>query len=224
MEIAFRKDTDDDRWVIPEVIDLDMYCIKSLFAGLEPDEPTYVIDCGAHIGAFSIMCAQYLVHADVIAFEPNPDSFIYLTENAQRFGRIEAWNKAVSTADGFLDLYAPDESEWSGRWSSVPNSNEFLTVEAVGLFSFIKQLDRKVFILKLDVEGYEELLFEAAGSEDLQDILIIIVETHTPHFDHEKLIKCGYTLMFNPEISSARQFVYARELSSITQSHATHSL
>jgi len=206
--IAHRKDTDDDRWVIPEVIEQDMYCVKSKLAGLEPEGHSYVIDCGAHIGAFSIMCAKYLKNVDVISFEPNPDSYFYLHQNAGIFGKIEALNKAVSINDGTLNLYSPDQSDWSGRWTSLPNSNEFLSVESVGLFSFIKQLDKEVFILKLDIEGYEELLFEATEEDDFKNIRSIIVETHTDNFNHQKLKDYGYSLLFNPSISAARQFVY----------------
>lgn len=209
-DIAFRKDTDDDRWVIPEVIGYDMYCVESKLAEIEPDYPSYVIDCGAHIGAFSIMCIKYLRNVEVISFEPNPDSFNYLNENAKKFGRIHAINKAIAINDGPLNLYFPDQSDWSGRWSSLPNNNEFLTVEAVDLFSFIGQLDREVFILKLDIEGYEEFLIDAAQENDLEKIRCVVVETHTDNFNHQKLIDYGYKLLFTPQISSARQFVYSK--------------
>ena len=208
--IAHRKDTDDDRWVIPEVIEQDMYCVKSKLASLEPAEQSYVIDCGAHIGAFSIMCARYLKNVEVISFEPNPDSYFYLSQNANIFGKIKPLNKAVSVVDGTLNLYSPDQNEWSGRWTSLPNSNGFLLVESVGLFSFINQLDKEVFILKLDIEGYEELLFGAIQKDDLRNIRTIIVETHTDNFNHQKLKDYGYSLLFNPSISAARQFVYLR--------------
>lgn len=210
LTISYRKDTDDDRWVIPEVIDQDMYCVKSRLAELEPNEPNYVIDCGAHIGAFSIMCAQYLKNSEIISFEPNPDSFNYLNENAKQFGRIQALNKAVALTDGILNLYSPDQSDWSGRWTSIPNENEFLAVESVNLFEFINQLDKEVFILKLDIEGYEELLINSSQETDLKRIKTIIVETHTDHFNHQKLLDFGYHLLYNPHISAARQFVYSK--------------
>ena len=208
LTISYRKDTDDDRWVIPEVIDQDMYCVRSRLAELEPNGPNYVIDCGAHIGAFSIMCAQYFKNSEIIAFEPNPDSFNYLDENARRFGRIEALNKAVALTNGALNLYSPDQTDWSGRWTSIPNENEFLAVESVNLFEFINQLDKKVFILKLDIEGYEELLINSSVKSDFKNIQTIIVETHTEHFNHQKLLYFGYHLLYNPLISAARQFVY----------------
>ena len=210
MTISYRKDTDDDRWVIPEVMDQDMYCVKSRLAELEPDLPNYVIDCGAHIGAFSIMCAQHLKHSELISFEPNPESFEHLLENARHFGRIRALNKAVAVSDGALNLYAPDQQDWSGRWTTLPNNNASMAVDAVDLFAFINQLDKPVFILKLDIEGYEEQLMEAALVDDIQKINVLIIETHTDHFNHQKIVDAGYQLLYNPHISAARQFVYVR--------------
>ena len=210
MNICYRKDTDDDRWVIPEVIDQDMYCVESRLAKLEPNEPNYVIDCGAHIGAFSIMCAQYFKNSEIISFEPNPDSYRCLQENAKQFGHIKAVNKAVGLTNGILNLYSPDQSDWSGRWTSIPNENNFLAVESINLFQFINELDKNVFILKLDIEGYEELLINSSQITDLEKVGTIIVETHTDFFNHQKLLNFGYHLLYNPHISAARQFVYSK--------------
>ena len=208
--IAYRENTDDDQWVIPEVVEQDMYQLRSRLLPREPQGKSYVIDCGAHIGAFSIMCANLFRRTEVIAFEPNPDSYHYLEQNAKTFGKITALNKAVSISDDHLNLYAPDQNEWSGRWTTMPNNNSFLTVESVALFPFINKLDGDVFILKLDIEGYEEFLFEASVRDDVKKIQTIIVETHTDHFNHKKLQDFGYNLLFNPTISAARQFVYVK--------------
>jgi FkbM family methyltransferase len=211
MNIAYRKNTDDDNWVIPEVISNDMYRIKNTIAKLEPAYPSYVIDCGAHIGAFSIMCSMYLKHTEILAFEPNPDSFYYLEKNAENFQNIKPYQKAVDFKDSTLSLYPPDQSDWSGRWTCLPNANDPITVESVNLFSFIKQLDKPVFIVKMDLEGYEELIIKNTSPEDLNMIKTLVVETHTEDFDHKKLKDCGFKLLFNPDISSARQFVYVND-------------
>ncbi|MBE9586617.1 FkbM family methyltransferase [Mucilaginibacter sp. JRF] len=210
VELDHRTNTDDDQWVIPEIMHMDMYHVKDQLAALEPDTASYVIDCGAHIGAFSAMCAMYLKNAEIISFEPNPDSFKYLDANAAKFKNIQAYNKAVGVTSGQMEIYAPDQSEWSGRWTSLPNANTSITVDVVGLFDFIHALNKPVFVLKMDIEGYEELIFNDAEQHDFKNIQVIIVETHTPAFDHQKLLDYGYQLLFNPEISSARQFVYSK--------------
>lgn len=208
--IAYRKNTDDDLWVIPEVMVQDMYRIREVLSGMEPAGESYVLDCGAHIGTFSVMCSCYLKHVEIISFEPNPDSFDYLHRNAGRFRKINAVNKAVGISDGLLNLFAPDEDDWSGRWSVIPNANRSVSVEAVNLFSFIKELDKPVFVLKMDLEGYEEIILNGSKEDDLSKVNTIIIETHTGVLDHAKLMRYGYRLLFQPHISSARQFVYTR--------------
>jgi FkbM family methyltransferase len=208
--IDHRMNTDDDKWVIPEVIRNDMYQIKEVVSLLEPEYPVYVVDCGAHIGTFSIMCSLYLNNAEIIAFEPNPESFYYLKKNADRYGHIFPQSKAVGIKEGTLNLYSPDQEDWSGRWTSLPNSNPYFTVETVNLFEYLKTLDKPVFILKMDLEGYEDLIINEASTEDLKKIKMLILETHTDYFNHDKLKECGFELLFRPAISSDRQFVYRR--------------
>ena len=211
MHIAHRKNTDDDRWVIPEVITSDMYRVKKTIATLEPPYPSYVIDCGAHIGAFSVMCATYLKQVEILSFEPNPDSFFYLKKNAGTFKHITPYQQAVDYKKSSLSLYPPDQSDWSGRWSCLPNNNQPITVESINLFAFIKELDKPVFIVKMDLEGYEETIIKHTTTEGLALIQVFIIETHTDDFDHQKLMDAGFTLLFHPDISAARQFVYVRK-------------
>jgi FkbM family methyltransferase len=212
MTLEYRKNTDDDKWVIPEIIDQDMYKIKEVLAGLEPAGESYVIDCGAHIGAFSIMCSLHFRNTTILSFEPNPDSFTYLSKNTDKYSNIRAFNKAVDIKDGHLNLYAPNESEWSGRWTSIPNGNEYVTVESVDLFSLMKDHNKPVFILKLDIEGYEDLLINHSKKEDFERVHIMVIETHSDSFDHEKVESLGFRILFRPDIGWQRHFIYAKNL------------
>ena len=208
--MEFRKNTDDDMWVIPELIEKDMYKIKTVIARFEPVDKTYVIDCGAHIGAFSLMCAAYLKNVEIISFEPNPESFQYLRRNTEGLGNIRALNKAVDIKEGVLQLFSPDDAAWTGRWTAFPNPNPSIAVEAVNLFSFIRELDKPVFILKLDLEGYEEFILNEMDVEKLASVKMLIIETHRDHLDHQRLLKSGFQLLFQPDISTQRQFIYIR--------------
>lgn len=210
-KIAFRKDTDDDRWIIPELVEHDMYKVKSVLRQYEPPYKSYVLDCGAHIGAFSIMCSLYLRNVEIFSFEPNPESFYYLSQNAGRLRNVTAFNKAVDIKEGVLQLFAPDDEAWTGRWSVSPNSNRSIDVEAVDLNAFIKSLDGPVFILKLDLEGHEELILNEFCEEALAAVKIMVIETHRDCLDHQRLMASGFQLLFRPEISTHRQFIYIRQ-------------
>ncbi|MBD0287505.1 MAG: FkbM family methyltransferase [Flavisolibacter sp.] len=208
--MEFRKNTDDDMWIIPEVIEQDMYKVKNVLAQFEHEEKSYVIDCGAHIGTFSVICSVYLKNVDIISFEPNPDSFLYLYRNSSKFGNIRAFNKAVDVKEGTLQLFPPDDDSWTGRWTSLPNPNPSITVETVNLFSFIRNLDKPVFILKMDLEGYEEYILNEVDADSFASIKILIIETHRDNLDHSRLLASGFHLLFQPHISTHRQFVYLR--------------
>ncbi|MBN9385045.1 MAG: FkbM family methyltransferase [Chitinophagaceae bacterium] len=209
-KIAFRKNTDDDMWIIPELVEHDMYKVKNVLRQYEPPYKSYVLDCGAHIGAFSIMCSLYLRDVEIFSFEPNPESFYYLSQNAGRLRNVTAFNKAVDVKEGVLQLFAPDDEAWTGRWSVSPNSNRSIDVEAVNLNAFIKSLDGPVFILKLDLEGYEELILNEFCEEALAAVKIMVIETHRDFLDHQRLMASGFQLLFRPEISTHRQFIYIR--------------
>lgn len=209
-KIAFRKNTDDDMWIIPELVERDMYKVKSVLRQYEPPYKSYVLDCGAHIGAFSIMCSMYLRNVEIISFEPNPDSFAYLNRNVGGLRNARAYNKAVDIKEGVLQLFAPDDEAWTGRWSVSPNANRSIDVEAVDLNSFIRGLDGPVFILKLDLEGHEELILNEFCEDTLAAVKIMVIETHRDNLDHQRLIAAGFQLLFQPEISTHRQFIYIR--------------
>ena len=209
-QLEYRKGTDDDVWVIPELINEDMYKVKEILSALEPATPSYIIDCGAHIGSFSIICSLYCKHVKIFSFEPDPNSFAYLQKNAAKFNKMEPVNKAVDIKDGILNLFLPHQKEWTGRCTSLPNSNDYIPVESINLFSFIQNLDKPVFILKLDLEGYEEVIINNVTPEDLNRINVIVLETHTDTFNHSKLTDAGFHLLFQPHISSSREFVYIR--------------
>ena len=112
--------------------------------------------------------------------------------------------------EGVLQLFAPDDETWTGRWSVSPNSNRSIDVEAVDLNAFIKGLDGPVFILKLDLEGHEELILNEFCEEALAAVKIMVIETHRDCLDHQRLIAAGFQLLFRPEISTHRQFIYIK--------------
>src|SRR5258707_15282787 len=66
--------------VVSEVMVQDVYRIK------DSEEPTVVIDVGAHIGTFAIMIGRRFPSARVICLEPMDDSFGFCLENVEANG------------------------------------------------------------------------------------------------------------------------------------------
>ena len=212
--IRFRPGTDDDRFVMPELLDHDMFRFAQL-ARLVPDRPVSVIDCGAHIGVFSMLCAEHLPGAVVHAFEPQPDNFELLRHNARGYGqRVVAHPQAVGTEPGRLRLYRSGQETdgCTGRWSMVPAAGDAcvvdsVEVEVIDLAAFIGALDAAPCLLKLDLEGFEADLIAAMPIEVLRQVGILVLEEHHRPIDHAKLRQAGLELVFNP-LGSDRHFVY----------------
>ena len=123
---------------------------------LVPFEPAVVVDCGAHIGLFSLLAALRFPDASLIAFEPNPANFRMAQLQLARFGgRVKLIDAAVSTEDG--------ESRFSAAASNTGQLCEDgpptgVRVRMVDLSQSLERLGNRPLLLKMDVEGKEQEL------------------------------------------------------------------
>lgn len=146
------------------------------------------VDLGANVGAIT---ARLALHAgQVHAFEPEPWAFAQLSERVGANPRVFLHNAAAGGQDGTLELMrdpAFDENRaarsqgtsafLSNMWEG--STTDRFRVEVVDICRFLRALDRRVSILKIDIEGAEVELLEtllASPERDLVDV--IFVETH----------------------------------------------
>jgi FkbM family methyltransferase len=133
---------------------------------LMPFEPAAIIDCGAHIGVFTLLARRRFPSAPLIAYEPNPDNVRWLEDNLRLNGitGVDVVPAAVSTWNGRSPFYcAPDWSE-SGRLAPAddsPGSAGTSEVDVVDLAAVVPRLAATSLLLKLDIEGEEERLIPA---------------------------------------------------------------
>jgi FkbM family methyltransferase len=148
---------------------------------------TLAVDCGANVGRVTARLAER--GADVIAFEPNPHAYALLVERFAGNPRVCCRPQAVAARAGSARLYlhenAPsDQVGWSSGSSLLkekPNVNpgRWMEVEAIDLDVFLRDLDRPVQLLKLDIEGAEiEVLAHLLASGRLSMIDHVLVEMH----------------------------------------------
>lgn len=120
------------------------------------------LDVGANIGYFTSILAQLVgPFGEVLAFEPVPENFAVLKQNAelaaQRGLRIQTIQAAVSSQPGELKII---RQQWSTYHQVAAIDKDAPGVEripAVTLDDVISRLpaDRSVSLLKVDVEGHE---------------------------------------------------------------------
>jgi len=146
------------------------------------------LDLGANQGEFTKRMAA--TGADIIAFEPDSVAFAALEANCAGLDNVTLNKKAVSTEDTQLVLrrtknWAEEDALAHTVSSSIIHDNDGMseelgeTVEGVDLIRMIKELDRDIRIIKMDIEGAEWGILERLLDDPVLDrIDTLFVETH----------------------------------------------
>lgn len=132
-----------------------------------------VVDLGANIGTFSVL-AVLLGATQVHAYEPHPDNRACLERN---LATNKVAGHVVVHAEAVTDR--PGQAHLSGAGPSVHLSGSGVTVETVGLDQILEPLPSVAF-LKLDVEGAEYQIIDAATPALLRRVAMIAGEFHPP--------------------------------------------
>lgn len=143
--------------------------------------PKYVVDCGANVGYTSVYFLQRFPEAKVVAIEPDRRNFEILVRNLAPYGsRAVPMLAALWSHQGRVTLQSNAEkgNEWSS-WVREAAQGETGDVEAVDIAWL---LDRSPYgyidILKIDVEGAEERVFDQGFQQWLGYIGMILIELH----------------------------------------------
>lgn len=153
--------------------------LLSFVAALSPE--MLVVDAGANIGTWAVQIASLsrILHGlKVLAFEPNPATFVRLRHNCSPFDNIEVYNLPLSDNEDILSFF---ETTTSGVFSVGPSHfNEGDTRKKIELKAerLDKFLDGKSNIaLKIDVEGHElEVLRGAQRALDRGAIKVVFCD------------------------------------------------
>ena len=142
-----------------------------------------ILDCGAHIGLSVLYFKALYPDAEVIAFEPNPNTFGILQRNIEQNAvkGVTLVNAAIADAPGTVEFYVNrDPHFWSWGDAAIKNDwynlNRWITI-AVRATTLDSHLHRRVDFLKLDVEGLEAAVLRQAG-EALSAVDQAVVEFH----------------------------------------------
>jgi FkbM family methyltransferase len=148
-----------------------------------------VWDVGANVGAVSLLCARQGA-ARVLAFEPADANLVRLEEhrwaNPGVASLIEVIPVAVSDADGETELLVGDagaEAQIVGQgmhlWHDSKDGARAITVRTILLDSLLNDSRPGPAILKIDVEGAEELVLNGARRVLRQCRPAVVLEVHT---------------------------------------------
>ncbi len=191
-----------------------------------PGPSPFIVDGGANIGVAVLLFKQLYPHSEILAFEPDPDTFQMLERNVSAYGPegVQLVNAALGNAEKEVDLcFDPDVPGNLGMSTKeVPELKGRRKVQSVLLSS---HLDRRVDLLKLDVEGSEhEVIADLVGTGKIEKVDRIVMEYHhhmTP--DEDRLGRLleqlesrgfGYQILSRPRLpfrdrEFSCMFVYA---------------
>jgi FkbM family methyltransferase len=124
------------------------------------------IDVGANIGAICLEVAIARPDIRVYAFEASPKVFIYLKKNKEQnnTNNLYIFNLAIHEENNIdLPFYSPLNQNGKGSFSPVFTDIPEL-VKTIRLDGFINNNNILPNLIKVDVEGYELLVFKSLSN------------------------------------------------------------
>lgn len=135
-----------------------------------------IIDCGANIGCSAVFFAREFPAAKLVAVEPEQKNFEMIRQNCKSLNNVILVNKAVGSANGSVTIADPNVDNNAFRMARDPSGKGDIQVTSID--SLLSDYDDYVpFIIKIDIEGFEEDLF-SANTGWLDKFPLMIIETH----------------------------------------------
>ena len=146
------------------------------------DTQPFVLDCGGHIGSFSMYIKSMWPNAKILAMEPVPENLELFTKNMARnsFTNVNVIPYALYGESGtfYIDL-AGKQFDAVHVTSEKPAHYEFITIEAKTLSEVVVEHSLPVIdLMKLDIEGAEYHTFEHSLDALAKRVRRIIMEFH----------------------------------------------
>lgn len=134
----------------------------------------FIIDAGAYIGDVSCFFASKY-NCKIISLEPNNDSFNFALNNTSLYPQITLLNKGLWYKRAKLIV------KGEGTGSEVIESNDSkYDIDGISLTDLIKEYHvDSIEILKIDIEGAEEVIFSQDVTDWINIVKIMLIEIHT---------------------------------------------
>jgi FkbM family methyltransferase len=140
----------DGGWIVAEILVGEVY---NRFFKLASN--SIVLDIGANAGAFTVNIAKKVKKGLVIAIEPHPVSFKFLTQNIKinELQNVIPLNIALGSKMGKTRLYLTGKAHTA---STMLPTNRWLEVQGEILDNLVRRLKlKRVDFIKIDAEGAE---------------------------------------------------------------------
>jgi FkbM family methyltransferase len=126
------------------------------------------VDAGANFGIYTTIASRLVGDSGVvISFEPAVETYPILDRNVEinQLENVRVFHAAVSDREGITRFYHNDDAPNSYSLGAVNDETEFEEIETITLEKVFEQEKIKRFdLMKIDVEGAEELVLQGAKS------------------------------------------------------------
>jgi FkbM family methyltransferase len=140
---------------------------------LARDHRPLILDLGANNGASARWFAREYPEASIVAVEPDADNARICRLNTDGYP-VEVVAAAIGGSPGQVSL---DSATASVSYQTTRSSDGGVPVVTVGQILADRRSDHELFIVKIDIEGFEEDLF-ASGTEWVDEAHVIMIEPH----------------------------------------------
>lgn len=138
----------------------DNIWLREVYYPYSPGREDVVFDVGAHMGFFSLKVAKQV--KEVIAFEPDPQTFKFLLSNIEYNGlsNVKAFNYALGDRNCEVSL----KRAYGYRRTRITENNTGYKVRMKTLDTLVKELEVTPNVIKIHAEGYEMKVLDGARS------------------------------------------------------------
>lgn len=136
-----------------------------------------ILDAGANVGAASVWFARKFPHAIVLAVEPAPGSAEMARLNTRALPNIRVVEAAIGSAPGTVELTSDDRDQLA--WAIQTRRCEGGGVRVVTVRQCVESCGAgaTLFLVKIDIEGFESDLF-ARDTDWLDEVCAVFIEPH----------------------------------------------
>lgn len=135
-----------------------------------------IIDGGANIGASCLYFALEFPQARIVGIEPEPDNFRLAQANCESIPNIDLVHAGLANASGRAKIQNPNADNWSFQ-TEVDTEGDLKLVAFNDLIAQAKQDNQVPFLVKIDIEGFEDNLF-ACNTEWVDEFYLLVIELH----------------------------------------------
>lgn len=133
-----------------------------------------ILDLGANNGASARYFAREYPAASIVAVEPDVDNARMCRLNTEGHP-VEVVAAAIGGSPGHVSLATADMASVS--YTATRSADGGVPVVTVNQLLAERSADHELFIVKIDIEGFEEDLF-ASGTEWVEQATMLVIEPH----------------------------------------------